>query len=136
MPQNNIAQTDIKTDAENNEIIDKVTPKIKQIAEFIKDKKLLPKEEPGKAVMSKVLNPVMYAIIVNAKGFYASNVCKSCGKCTERCSLNNIELVNGKPKWNKECTHCMACICGCPNKAIEFGKKTQGKNRYYNTKTP
>ena len=25
----------------------------------------------------------------------------------------------------------MACIAGCPAEAIEYGKKTQGKPRYY-----
>jgi ferredoxin len=135
MPQNNIAHTDIKTDAENNEILEAVTPVIKDLAVAIKDGKQFPKEEPGKGFMSKVLNPVMYAFIVNAKGFYVSNACNGCGKCTIRCPLSNIKLTNGKPQWGKDCTHCMACICGCPSKAIEFGKKTPGRNRYYNTKT-
>ena len=25
---------------------------------------------------------------------------------------------------------CMACICGCPAEAIEYGKKSRGKPRY------
>ncbi|MDU1855461.1 MAG: flavodoxin, partial [Clostridium baratii] len=29
------------------------------------------------------------------------------------------------------CTHCMACICGCPVQAIEYKNKTKGRNRYY-----
>ena len=57
--------------------------------------------------------------------------CTGCGKCVERCPLNNIKLSNKKPVWGKNCTHCMACIAGCPNEAIEYGKKTQGKPRYY-----
>jgi ferredoxin len=136
MPQNNIAYTDIKTDTENDEIISIVTPKIKQIAELIKVGHPLPSEEPGKALMSRVLNPVMYAMIIKAKGFCITDVCEGCGKCAERCSLNNIELISGNPKWGRNCTHCMACIGGCQYKAIEFGKKTSGRNRYYNTKTP
>ena len=38
---------------------------------------------------------------------------------------------NGKPAWSKKCTHCMACICYCPTKAIEYGKKSVGKPRYH-----
>lgn len=136
MPQNYIASSDIKTDSENDKIIDAAAPKIKKMAESIKDGSPLPKEEPGKSIMSKVLNPIMYAGMVNAKGFYTSDSCKGCGKCAERCPLNNVRIENGKPQWGKECTHCMACIGGCPNKAIEYGKKTPGRNRYYNTKTP
>jgi flavodoxin/Pyruvate/2-oxoacid:ferredoxin oxidoreductase delta subunit len=136
MPQNYIEHTDIKSDAENDEIINSAIPKIKLLAETIKDGKPFPKEEPGKSFMSKVLNPIMYAFIVKAKGFYTTDLCKGCGKCAERCPLNNIKIVNGKPQWGKECTHCMACIGGCSNKAIENGKKTIGRNRYYNTKLP
>ncbi|MEG1426002.1 MAG: 4Fe-4S binding protein, partial [Raoultibacter sp.] len=29
------------------------------------------------------------------------------------------------------CTHCMACITRCPEEAIEFKNKTQGKVRHY-----
>ena len=28
------------------------------------------------------------------------------------------------------CTHCMACICGCPAGAIEYGTASRGKPRY------
>lgn len=44
--------------------------------------------------------------------------------------MNNIQLIDGKPVWGKNCTHCMACICYCPQEAIEYGKKSVGKPRY------
>lgn len=135
MPQNYIANYDIASETENGEIIDVATPKIKKIAEVIKDGRPLPKEEPGKSVMSKILNPMMYSMMISAKGFHTSDACIGCGKCVERCPLNNVKMVNGKPQWGKDCTHCMACIGGCPCKAVEYGKKTSGRNRYYNTKT-
>lgn len=43
-----------------------------------------------------------------------------------------FEVKEGGPVWGKRCTHCMACICGCPAEAIEYGKRTVGKRRYYN----
>lgn len=43
-----------------------------------------------------------------------------------------FEIKEGGPVWGKRCTHCMACICGCPAEAIEYGKRTVGKRRYYN----
>ena len=45
----------------------------------------------------------------------------------EFCSL---EIKDGRPVWNGNCTHCMACICNCPVEAIEYGKKSVGKRRY------
>lgn len=82
-------------------------------------------------MMSEVLNPVMYSLMISAKGFTATEQCTGCGKCEARCPLNNVTLTDGKPLWGNNCTHCMACIAGCPAEAIEYGKKTQGKPRYY-----
>ena len=54
----------------------------------------------------------------------------SCGICAKVCPLNNITMVDGKPVWGNDCIHWSACINRCPKLAIEYGKKTQGKNRY------
>lgn len=74
---------------------------------------------------------VFYALFVRDKGFAASDVCISCGKCSERCPLNNIEMARGKPVWKGRCTHCMACIGGCPTQAIEYKSTSKGNRRYY-----
>ncbi|WP_411680061.1 EFR1 family ferrodoxin [Clostridium thailandense] len=74
----------------------------------------------------------LYLSCVSAKGFYATDDCTSCGKCAKLCPLNNIEIAEGKPHWGQSCTHCMACICGCPSEAIEYKNKSKGKPRYYN----
>ncbi len=76
------------------------------------------------------LNPIFYKVFVKAKAFYATALCVGCGKCANACVLNNISIKDGKPKWGDACTHCMACICGCPVEAIEYGKKSLGKPRY------
>lgn len=131
MPQGYVAGGGTQPKEVNDKILKEAEPDIIKIAEAIRDNAVLPKEQPGKAVMSKVLNPIMYAVMINAKCFAATNKCTGCGKCVERCPLNNITLKDGKPVWGKTCTHCMACIAGCPAEAIEYGKKTQGKPRYY-----
>lgn len=46
------------------------------------------------------------------------------------CHTGNIYLINVKPVWNDQCTHCMACICRCPKKAIEYGKHSKDLVRY------
>lgn len=61
----------------------------------------------------------------------ASEACVSCGKCAQRCPLNNIRISDGKPVWNGNCTHCMACIGGCPTEAIEYKSASKGNRRYY-----
>lgn len=74
---------------------------------------------------------LFYALFVRDKGFAASSACVSCGKCVQRCPLNNIKLAHGKPIWNGRCTHCMACIGGCPTEAIAYKSSSKGNRRYY-----
>ncbi|MGN0484972.1 MAG: EFR1 family ferrodoxin [Lachnospiraceae bacterium] len=131
MPQGYVAGGGTQPREVNEQILANAEPKIIRIAEDIRDKKVLLKEQPGKAIMSKILNPIMYAMMISAKGFHVTDQCTGCGKCEERCPLNNVTLQNGKPVWGRDCTHCMACIAGCPAEAIEYGKKTKGKPRYY-----
>ena len=46
------------------------------------------------------------------------------------CPLNNITVVEGITVCGKTCIHCSTCINRCPKLAIEYGKKTQGKNHF------
>lgn len=47
--------------------------------------------------------------------------CDGCGKCVDACSLNNIELMDGKAVFKHTlCNHCSACINTCPHKAIKI----------------
>lgn len=131
MPQGYVAGGGTQPKAVNDKVLTEAKPKINALAEAIWQKQLLPKETPGNGLMSTVLNPIMYAMMISAKGFWVTDQCTGCGQCQSRCPLNNVKLTAGKPVWGKNCTHCMACIAGCPAGAIEYGKKTQGKPRYY-----
>lgn len=131
MPQGYVAGGGTQPEQVNATILKAAEPKIAAIAQKIHDGQPLEKEQPGSGLMSKVINPMMYATMITAKPFYATDKCTGCGKCEVRCPLNNVKLENGKPVWGKHCTHCMACIAGCPEEAIEYGKKTRGKPRYY-----
>ena len=75
-------------------------------------------------------NPIWCKFKLSAKGFFVDNSCIGCGKCEKLCPLNNIKLIDKKPVWDKQCTHCMACIANCPVKAIQYGNITQNKERY------
>ena len=82
------------------------------------------------AVITVPFHPVWTRIMQPAKPFYATDKCIGCGKCEKICPLNNIRMENGKPRWEKPCAHCMACIGNCPVEAIEFGAVTQKKKKY------
>lgn len=76
------------------------------------------------------VNQGMYRFYIKPKKFRVTDGCTGCGACQHRCPLNNIHLVDGKPQWGPDCTHCMACLCGCPAGAMEYGRATVGKARY------
>lgn len=73
MPQGYIAGGGIQPKDINDKILKEAEPKIVKIAETIRDKQTLPKEQPDKAIMSKVLNPIMYSMMISAKGFTATD---------------------------------------------------------------
>ena len=75
-------------------------------------------------------NPVWCKYKLTAKDFYVKDSCIGCGKCAKLCPLNNIKLVDKKPVWSDQCTHCMACIGNCPTEAIEYGTVTLDKEPY------
>ena len=133
MPENYIAMFTAPNQEQASRIIAKQTDKINTAAEKIKNGEKLDTVAvnlTGK-LKSGIVNTAFYAICVKADKFYATDACIACGKCEKLCPLSNITLKDGKPVWGKDCTHCMACICKCPKEAIEYGKKSQGKNRYY-----
>ena len=76
-------------------------------------------------------NPEFPKQILETGRLDPKKVCVSCGKCAQRCPLNNIRISDGKPVWNGNCTHCMACIGGCPTEAIEYKSASKGNRRYY-----
>lgn len=78
-----------------------------------------------------MINPLFNLGARRTKPFYAGNDCNGCGICKEICVTANIKIVDGKPKWSSHCTQCLGCINRCPQKAIQFGNKTERKGRYY-----
>jgi ferredoxin len=133
MPENYITLYTAPDKETSKNIIERAVPKIKEIAEdILKGNILQPDSSMTKnPMMSTIINPIFYKFIVNARGFHVTDKCVSCRKCENICPLNNVKIVNGKPEWGKDCTHCMACICGCPKEAIEYKKSTKEKRRYY-----
>lgn len=132
MPENYIAMFNAPRKEEAQRIVSNAQPSISQVIEHIKKEQefSLPRNNLYDRFMSGPINPIFYKFFVKAKEFHATEACIDCGKCAKDCPMNNIELKNNLPVWTDRCTHCMACICYCPTKAIEYGKKSVGKPRY------
>lgn len=133
MPENYLALFPTPDAAESQRIIEDAQAGIAALAERIKSGGHLsgPSVSLAGRLESGPVNPLFYALFVHDKGFEVTERCVSCGKCALRCPLNNVELVEGRPLWKGNCTHCMACIGGCPTGAIEYKARTGRRRRHY-----
>lgn len=132
MPENYIAMFDVPSEEQSRKLIrigDKFAKRAVNKIQAGEKFQEIQVPVTGK-LCSGPVNPMFYRLAVRDKAFYATDACIGCGKCVRDCVMNNIRLQAGKPQWQGNCTHCMACICGCPSQAIEYGKKSIGKRRY------
>ena len=133
MPENYIAMFNAPQVEEARQIVARAEPDIDNVIAAVRENRAFPppRRKFYDRFMSGPVNPIFYSCFVKANAFTVGNACTGCGQCVRRCPTNNIALQNGKPVWEQNCTHCMACICYCPAEAIEYGKKSLGKPRYH-----
>ena len=133
MPENYIAMFNAPRSEEARQIVARAEPDIDRVISNIRAGQEFtpPRNNLYDRFMSGPVNPIFYSFFVKANAFTAGDACTGCGQCARLCPTNNITIQNGKPVWDGDCTHCMACICRCPAQAIEYGKKSLGKPRYH-----
>lgn len=68
--------------------------------------------------------------MIGTKPFHADDKCLGCGKCARNCPLGCIEIVDGKPRWEGQCTMCLRCYHLCPTHALHYGRHTRDKGQY------
>ncbi len=77
--------------------------------------------------------PLLYKNGRPTRPFFADASCTTCGLCVAICPEEVISLTGPVPVWQKKsCTHCLVCLHRCPARAIQYGKRTIGKERYTN----
>ena len=132
MPENYIALFTAPGAEEAKAILAEARPVLRQAADWIRAGADFPAGNTGglDRLKSGPVNSLFYRFYVRTGPFTASDACVSCGKCQRLCPLGNIRIQEGRPVWGDRCTHCMACICGCPAGAIEYGRISRGKPRY------
>jgi ferredoxin/flavodoxin len=52
------------------------------------------------------------------QGYKTSETCAGCAWCAKNCPTDNIQMMDGRPKFGKKCIMCFRCIYGCPNHSI------------------
>lgn len=82
---------------------------------------------------TRVIYPLFSRYSMSDKKFTTNTEkCNRCGLCVKNCPTKNICMSpKSAPQWNGNCAMCLACIHRCPMHAIEYGKATQKKGRYF-----
>lgn len=132
MPDNYVVMFDIDTpeDIANRIVnariqLEKISEKISKFEKF-EDVKY----QSFSAFKTYAVGPFFNAFLTNPRHFYAEKTCTKCGLCEKICPTKNI-IVKDAPIWGKNCTACLACLHRCPVRAIQYGKGTKNKGRYY-----
>ena len=131
MPANYVVMYDVLDRKQASQVAPKALPAIERVANLIRNGNELTNQGLNGHKMFSAFAPACTSVMAKSKSFYAEDCCISCNKCKNICPLNNISYRQGKPVWGENCMHCMACIGACPTKAIQYGKKTKKRNRYY-----
>ncbi len=133
MPDNYIVLFKAPSPRQAEEMVQEAGPRLEAAARFIREGKAFP-AIPAAAMdglKSGFINQMFYRFQIRAEKFRVTEACIGCGRCAQLCPLDNIRMEEGRPRWGKHCTHCTACLNGCPTGAIEYGKATKGKERYH-----
>ncbi len=134
MPNNFIIGFNIHSEERQKRFFENAINQVEKISEIIKDKKenltqdLFEKNLSKSEEINQTFRDEVYEY---DKSFYADDNCNSCGICEKTCPVSNIILVEGIPQWQHKCQLCLACINFCPEKSIQFDKKTLKTGRYH-----
>lgn len=133
MPENYLAMFPTPGPDEAERIIERAEPGILAAAREIAAGR--PLQDPKAGALDRFksgpVNAAFRALFIKDGKFLALDSCIGCGKCARLCPVNDIVLKDGRPRWLGQCIHCMACIGACPAQAIEYGKASVGRPRYY-----
>lgn len=130
MVDNYIVGYELADSEKQREILNRAEIKIEDIVDAVsKHQKVKVKD------YLSIIKPIphkLYKLKNHSKKFYVLDSCSGCGICEKECPCSAIEIEGNKPKWMRDCSFCLKCINRCPKEAIQYGKGTEKRIRYYN----
>ena len=133
MPNTYVCLPGFDTDAPEveHEKLNQMSGRIKNITTHIHNRICLfdCKEGTIPWIKTYLIQPLFNWFLMSPKWFQSLDTCISCGICEKVCPSKNIYMENGKPKWGKQCTMCLACYHHCPKHAIDYARQTNAKGQ-------
>ncbi len=133
LPSNYIIGEDVESEASIRRKIEAAEVQLRSMAVQISGRQPVDEVNKGSLfrVKSGIISPLFDRFARSTKPFSVDDCCTSCGLCAQLCPAQTIRLENGKPRWGSNCYQCTACINRCPVQAIQYGKSTARRRRYY-----
>jgi len=133
MPSNYVIGMSVDSEDLAKVKIESAKVKIESIAEEVRNKVQTDDVVPGplSGIKSTLAAAAFNKFGRTTKSFRITLSCNGCGLCEKVCPAKTIKLQSSKPVWGKSCFQCLACINRCPQQAIEYGKSSEGKGRYF-----
>lgn len=133
MANNYIQGGNCASEEEAKKAIQAAKPKLDKIIKAINEQAAFEDLTRGFApvVLTKAIHPAFLKLASSDKKFFVTDACLGCGLCEEFCPNKNIKLKDKKPQWQGNCCQCTSCINRCPSEAIQYGKATKNRRRYY-----
>lgn len=132
MPNNYVIGSELDDEMTVRHKIDTASAELQTIAQEILQRKPVYRVSEGThaGLKSGMVNFGFNRFARSTKSFYATDACNGCGLCAQHCPTQTITLADGKPRWGKQCYQCLRCINACPQRAIQYGKQTEIRDRY------
>ncbi|MFX0082738.1 MAG: EFR1 family ferrodoxin [Candidatus Hodarchaeota archaeon] len=110
--------------------IKKALLKLEKIAEIIRNNQKDTARKGSFYPMKGSYFSFMKEVNTMDEKYYSDENCNGCGICQKICPVDNIKIINEKPEWQHKCQMCTGCLHYCPQKAIQWGEYTLGRDRY------
>ena len=152
---------DVDKPEERDRKLAQFRPRVREIAEQVERRAVVMDIHRGRFpwIKTNVLGWFFRKYLITDKPFRTTSDCISCGLCAKVCPMHNIELAPAcgessrssrgsrvqeimfnaqcsmfNVRWLGHCTGCLACYHHCPTRAIRFGRRTEKKGQYLDSK--
>lgn len=131
----NMPGFDVDSDRVRTDKLHSAPERVREVVQDIVERKCIEDVVRGRLawVKSHIVRPWFLKHAMGDRKFAVDDeLCSHCGACVNNCPMRNITLTDEKqPQWNGRCAMCLSCLHRCPTCAIQYGKATKGKGRYF-----